>query len=129
MQESKAISHKALFDKAKIIVSDCHLSAGRFFANRLNPHEDFYFDEELTDLLKYFSSGVYASQEDQVREVELILGGDFLDFLNVPVNGEFEDAIDEEVAVYKAKAIIEGHPAVTEAFRRFVSQPGKKLPI
>ena len=57
-------------------------------------------------------------------EVELFINGDFFDFLNVPFHGEFEDAITEEIALYKADAIIAGHPEVMAAIRRFASKPG-----
>ncbi|MCC7440364.1 MAG: metallophosphoesterase [Bdellovibrionales bacterium] len=112
----------------KVIVSDCHLSAGRLFEGRLNPHEDFRFDGEMRDLIRHYSTGRYGTAEDGAPvEVELILAGDFLDFLNVPYHGEFEDEVTEEMAVYKAEAILRGHPMVWEAFRAFAALPGKTI--
>lgn len=113
--------------KYKVVVSDCHLSAGRFFEGRLNPHEDFHSDDEMVDLFEYFSSGEYGNGPDGPVEVELIIAGDFFDFLNVPYQGEFEEAVTEEIALYKANAIIAGHPRVMKALRRFAGKPGKKI--
>ncbi len=110
-----------------IVVSDCHLSAGRVHEGRLNPHEDFHFDEEMADLVEFFSRGKYGSGPDGPVEVELILAGDYLDFLNVPVDGEFEDAITESLSLKKLEAILAGHPRVFEAFRKFASLPGKTI--
>ncbi len=106
-----------------IIISDCHLSAGRFVDGHLNPHEDFHFDDDMSDMIDYFSSGNYG---DGV-EVELFINGDFLDYLNVPVQGEFEDAITEDMSLSKTELILAGHPKVCEAFKRFASKPGKKI--
>jgi UDP-2,3-diacylglucosamine pyrophosphatase LpxH len=114
-------------EQFKIVISDCHLSAGRFFEGRLNAHEDFNFDEEMCEFLKYFSSGVYGEGPDGPVDVELFINGDFLDFLNVPIQGEFEDEITEERALYKLEAIFNGHPQVMAALKQFASQPGKKI--
>lgn len=109
------------------MISDCHLSAGRFFEGRLNPHEDFHFDDEMVDLFEYFSSGDYGGGPGGPVEVELFINGDFFDFLNVPYQGEFEDAITEKMALFKTEAIIAGHPKVMSALRRFASLPGKRI--
>src|SRR6202012_2550714 len=55
------------------------------------------------------------------------INGDYFDFLNVPYQGEFEDVITEDISVYKAKSIIDGHPEVMAALREFASKPGKKI--
>ncbi len=112
----------------KIVVSDCHLSAGRIFEGRLNPYEDFHFDREMVEMFEYFSRGKYGTHPDgSPVEVELILAGDYLDFLNVPYHGEFEDVITEDVALYKAQAILAGHPDVMRTIKAFASLPGKKV--
>ena len=119
---------KPSYEKFKIVISDCHLSAGRFFEGRLNPHEDFHFDDEMSDLFEYFSTGRYGTDpQGQPVDVELIINGDFLDPLNVPYDGEFEDAITEPIAVKKIEAIIQGHPKVMSAIRRFAGLPGKQV--
>jgi UDP-2,3-diacylglucosamine pyrophosphatase LpxH len=114
-------------DKFKIVISDCHLSAGRFVEGRLNAHEDFNFDDEMCNFFDYFSSGAYGDGPNGPVDVELFINGDYLDFLNVPFHGEFEDTITEDLSLYKLEAIIAGHPHVMAALRRFASKPGKKI--
>jgi UDP-2,3-diacylglucosamine pyrophosphatase LpxH len=114
-------------DSFKIIISDCHLSGGRIFEGALNPHEDFHFDEEMCEFIRHFSTGEYGETTDGPVDVELFINGDFFDFLNVPYHGEFEDVITEEISLYKAKAIIDGHPKVMAAIQAFASKPGKKV--
>ena len=111
----------------KVIISDCHLSAGRFFEGRFNPHEDFFFDQEMVEFFEFFSSGVYGDGPHGPVAVELILNGDFFDFLNVPFLGEFEEGITEEIALEKLEAIIKGHPKVMAGLRRFAAKPRKKI--
>jgi UDP-2,3-diacylglucosamine pyrophosphatase LpxH len=114
-------------EKFKIVISDCHLSAGHFFENKLNVHEDFYFDREMTDLFEYFSTGDYGEKAYGPVQVELFINGDYFDFLNVPYHGEFEDAITEELSLYKLEAILAGHPEVMQALKKFASLPGKTI--
>lgn len=109
--------------KVKLVISDCHLSAGRFFEGNLNPHEDFHFDDEMCEMIEHFSRGEYGDGLD----VELFINGDYFDFLNVPYHGEFEDVITEEIALYKCEAIIKGHPKVMAALRTFAAKPGKRI--
>jgi UDP-2,3-diacylglucosamine pyrophosphatase LpxH len=113
--------------KVKFVISDCHLSAGRFFEGQLNPHEDFHFDDEMCELFEHFSKGEYGEGPDGPVDVELFINGDYFDFLNVPYKGEFEDVITEEIALYKCEAIIQGHPKVMAALKRFASMPGKRI--
>ena len=115
-------------DQYKIIISDCHLSGGRIFEGALNPHEDFQFDDEMCEFIRYFSSGTeYGQTSDGAVDVELFINGDFFDFLNVPWEGEFADVITEDIALYKTEAIINGHPKVMAALREFAFKPGKKI--
>ncbi len=97
------------------------------FEGRLNPHEDFHYDEEMCDFFEYFSTGIYGETSNGPVEVELFIDGDYLDFLNVPIHGEFEEAITEKLALEKLEAIIQGHPKVMEGLRKFASRPGKKI--
>lgn len=109
--------------KVKVITSDMHLSAGRFVDGVQNPHEDFFFDREFCEFLEYFSTGFYGDG----CEVELILNGDVLDFLNVQSQGEFPDYITSELAVERLRTILNGHGEVTRALQIFVSNPGKSI--
>ena len=109
--------------KVKIVTSDMHLSAGRLVDGMPNPYEDFFFDTEFCEFLDYFSTGQYGDG----CEVELILNGDVLDFLNVQVGGEWVDVVTSDVAVEKLVNILDGHREVVRALQRFVSRPGKRL--
>lgn len=109
--------------KLKLVISDCHLSAGLHFESEKNPHEDFFFDDEMIEFFEYFSTGKHGDGWD----VELIINGDYLDFLNVPYRGEFEEAITEQFALYKLECILAGHPKIVQALRRFAALPGKTI--
>ncbi len=114
-------------DQFIIVISDCHLSAGRFFEGRQNIHEDFHFDDEMSDFFDYFSTGAFGEGPQGPVEVELFINGDYLDFLNVPTDGEFEDSVTESLSLAKLEAVIAGHPKVMAALRRFASRPKKKI--
>lgn len=109
--------------KIKIVLSDLHIGSGLFVDGKKNPHEDFYFDQELIDLLSFFSSGDYGDH----CEVEVIFNGDVIDFLAIPVAGDFPDAIDEAVAVNKLEQVFAGHPELTLAMQDFVAKPKKYI--
>lgn len=109
--------------KIKVVISDCHLSAGLNFESSRNPHEDFFFDDDMVAFFDFFSTGKYGDG----WEVELIINGDYLDFLNVPYRGEFEEVITEQFALYKLECILAGHPKVVAALKRFASRPGKSI--
>ena len=93
----------------KVIISDCHLGAGRFHEGHLNPHEDFKFDDEICEFIDYFSKGEYGEGPSGPVDVELFINGDFFDFLNVPYHGEFEDTVTEDMSLYKLEmAVVRG---------------------
>ena len=100
-----------------------HLSAGLFIDGKPNPYEDFYYDHEFTGLLEYFSQGIYGDG----CEVELILNGDVLDFLNVSLDGKFPEQITEAMSIRKLQIIFDGHPEVVSAMQEFLSRPGKSI--
>ncbi len=100
-----------------------HLSAGVVVDGKPNPYEDFFLDREFVDFLRFFSSGDYGDG----CEVELILNGDVLDFLNVPIDGEFPTEITEEMGVKKLELIFSGHPEVTEALKSFCEKSKKRI--
>ncbi len=77
----------------------------------------------MIDFLDYYSTGEFGDGVD----VELIINGDFLDFLNVPVMGEFEEGITETIALEKLEAILRGHPEVMAKLRAFATLPGKNI--
>lgn len=118
-------------DRYLIVISDCHLSAGKNFEGRHNVHEDFAFDDEMVDFIDYFSTGEYGETSigstRRPVQVELVINGDYFDYLNVPVDGEFEDTITEAISLWKTEQIINGHPKVMDALRRFAAKPGKTI--
>ena len=109
--------------KIKLVTSDMHLSAGIFYDGKQNPYEDFFFDQEFAGFLRFFSSGDYGDG----CEVELILNGDVLDFLNVPIDGEFPEELTEEIGLRKLRAIFAGHPEVVAALKEFCAKPKKRI--
>lgn len=117
--------------KIKLVVSDFHLSRGKWLPDgRRNPLEDFFQDERFRELLDHYSMGTYAT-----AHVELIINGDFFDPLAViPVskdgkplkNLEYPLEVEEPAAVAKIRSIVRGHPVSIEALRIFLSR-GKRV--
>ena len=88
---------KSNFDKTILVISDIHLGAGEIVNGKRNLLEDFHYDKELIEFLDYYSRGFYSE-----KEVELIINGDFLDFLAVPFVEFFDDEFwSEEAALEK----------------------------
>lgn len=110
-------------DKIILCISDLHLGAGNFLNGKKNNLEDFHYDKELVEFLDFYSSGKYIK-----TNIELIINGDFLDFLSVPYVKYFDDEFwSEDSSLEKLKIIIEGHEEVFSALKRFVDQKNKKL--
>jgi UDP-2,3-diacylglucosamine pyrophosphatase LpxH len=110
-------------DKTIICISDLHLGAGVFFNGKKNNLEDFFYDKELVDFLEFYSSDKYMK-----RDVELIINGDFLDFLSVPYVNYFDDEFwSEDSSLEKLKIIMSGHKEVFEALKKFSSLRDKKI--
>ncbi len=109
--------------KIKVVISDLHLGKGKILENGgLNSLEEFYFNEKLVEFIHYYSSGIYRDYE-----VELIINGDFLNFLQVDYRGHFLTTITEGIAVEILKSIIAGHPKVFKALADFAAKPGNSL--
>jgi UDP-2,3-diacylglucosamine pyrophosphatase LpxH len=109
--------------KTIIVISDIHLGAGAFVKSKRNFLEDFHYDKELVDFLKYYSSGVY-----QNSDVELVINGDLFDFLAVPYVEYFDDEFwSEEAALDKLKLIIDGHKEVIDELIKFTTLKNKKI--
>src|SRR3989339_1144506 len=114
---------KDKFKKTILVISDLHLGAGAFFDGKRNPLEDFYHDKELVDFLDFYSDGEY-----QNREIELIINGDFLDFLAVPYVRYFDDEYwSEEASLEKLKLMVAGHQEVFHALGLFLSNKKRKI--
>ena len=109
--------------KVVLVISDLHLSAGKMIKGKRNLLEDFHYDNELIDFLNYYSSGDY-----QDIEVELVINGDFLDFLAVPYVEFFDDEFwSETAALAKLRMIMMAHQGVLEALKSFLSKPLKRI--
>jgi UDP-2,3-diacylglucosamine pyrophosphatase LpxH len=105
----------------KLIFSDIHISAGTP-PGEFNPYEDFHYDSVMAEFLAYYSTG-----QNHDRPVELIINGDFLDPLKVPINQTFPDKITNAIALRKVSICLDGHPIVVKALRDFVSRPDKSI--
>lgn len=109
--------------KVVLVISDLHLSAGKMIKGKRNLLEDFHYDNELIDFLNYYSTGDYLE-----IEVELVINGDFLDFLAVPYVEFYDDEFwSETAALAKLRMIMSAHTGVLDALRRFLSRPQKKI--
>jgi UDP-2,3-diacylglucosamine pyrophosphatase LpxH len=109
--------------KVILVISDLHLSAGKMIKGKRNLLEDFHYDNELIDFLTYYSNGDYLD-----IPVELVINGDFLDFLAVPYVEFYDDEFwSEKAALAKLKMIMQAHPGVMEALKRFVSGTDKRI--
>jgi UDP-2,3-diacylglucosamine pyrophosphatase LpxH len=109
--------------KLKFVLSDLHLGAGHIESNYL---EDFTVDTKLAQFLQAIS---HESERDQ-REVELIINGDFFEFLEVPAVDNYrpgevypdEAYLDssEQASIQRLNIIVEGHPLVFDALSDFI---------
>lgn len=109
--------------KVKLIISDLHLGLGRTLPDgSTNSLEEFYFDEKLIEFLHYYSSGEYRD-----CDVELVINGDFLNFLQIDYRGHFLTVITESISLEKIKGIVTGHPGVFKALREFASGEGRSI--
>ncbi len=106
--------------KIKLVISDLHLGLGRTLEDgSTNSLEEFYFDEKLIEFLHYYSSGEFRD-----ADVELVINGDFLNFLQVDYRGHYLTVITETVSMEKLRHMIAGHPEVFRALREFAAMEG-----
>lgn len=112
----------------KIILSDLHLGAGLF--GGANPLEDFRHDREFYD----FMLTLRDESESTGRPMDLIINGDFIEFLQVPAVpvSEYdprrqypEDAYrttTEADSVLRIDLVIAGHRPFFEGLAAFLSE-------
>lgn len=101
----------------QISVSDLHLGEGVLYEDgNLNPLEDFHHDKDFCKWLK--------TQHDRYKRSPICLNllGDTFDPSQVRFQGKLVDPPYEHVAVYKMKAIINGHPLFFEVLKFWVSK-------
>lgn len=123
MEQVPSTETAQIVKKVKVVISDLHLGKGRILENGgLNSLEEFYFSEKLVEFIHYYSSGIYRDYE-----VELIINGDFLNFLQVDYKGHFLTVITESVALEVMKSIVKGHEKVFKAMADFAAKPGHSI--
>lgn len=109
--------------KIKLVLSDLHLGKGRQLENgSINALEEFYYSEKLVEFIQYYSTGAFRDYD-----IELIINGDFLNFLQVDYRGHFLSVITESVALEVLKSILKGHVVVFKAMGEFLAQPHRKI--
>ncbi len=109
--------------KIKLVISDLHLGKGRLLeSGGPNQFEEFYFDEKLIEFIHYYSSGAYRDYE-----IELIINGDFLNFLQVDFRGHFLTVLTESVCVEILESIIQGHRRVFDALGEWLKTPNRSI--
>ena len=109
--------------KYKIVISDFHIGTGQS-SGHLNPWESFGADDKFAEFLRFYSTDFFEDEE-----VELIINGDFYDFLQVKVDGQFHDQVTERMAVQKIKACMDGHQRTHKALQEFVRTPHKRVTV
>jgi UDP-2,3-diacylglucosamine pyrophosphatase LpxH len=103
--------------KLKLVISDLHLGKGRILANGgVNAFEEFYYGDKLIEFLHYYNSAAFREYE-----IELIINGDFLNFLQIDYRGHFLTVLTENICLEVLKEIVQGHHKVFEALRHFAS--------
>ncbi len=105
----------------KIVFSDVHLGTGEH-PGLANPYEDFRQDDRMAELIRHHAEDRFA-----LIPVEIIINGDFMDLLKVPVGGGFPIEVDEDVAVDKVRRVLRGHPKVFDAFADFLRVPDHRI--
>ena len=109
--------------KTVLIISDLHLGAGSHFEGKPNFLEDFYHDKELVEFFDYYSTESY-----ETLDVELVINGDFFDFLAVPFVSYFDDEFwTQAAALDKLKIILNAHSEVIKGMDDFLKKKNKKI--
>ena len=120
--ENSAVPAEPVRRKLKLVISDLHLGKGRHLKSGTNPLEEFYYGDKLVEFIHYYSSGAFRD-----HDVELIINGDFLNFLQVDYHGHFLTVLTESVCVEVLDSIIKGHPRVFDALADFAAKPGNVI--
>ena len=90
---------------------------------QVNNLEDFNNDQELVQFFEYYSSGDYKNQE-----VEVVINGDFIDFLAVPYVTFFDDTFGAMKQVLKSlKISLNAHSEVFSEMKAFIEVDNKKI--
>jgi UDP-2,3-diacylglucosamine pyrophosphatase LpxH len=122
--------------KLKFVVSDFHLGAGPPDISE-NPFEDFVADEAFA----HFLETLRIESDRDNKEVELIINGDFFEFLQVPAVDEYDPRHPYPTEAYhdssqtssikRLDLITAGHPLVFDALADFphVEAPRRRMTL
>jgi UDP-2,3-diacylglucosamine pyrophosphatase LpxH len=109
--------------KIKIVVSDLHLSSGKDLPDgTTNTLEEFHYDQKFKEFIHYYSNGEYKDYE-----VELVINGDFLNFIQVDYRGHYLTVCTESICFEKMQRIVQGHAVVFDSLREFASLPNHTI--
>ncbi len=120
--------------KLKFVISDLHVGAGHAESNYL---EDFTVDKKLARFLQ----AIWQESERDRREIELIINGDFFEFLHVPAVDHYDPTerypieayldSSQQASIKRLNLIVEGHPEVFDALSDFihVEPPQRRITI
>ncbi len=120
--------------KLKFVLSDLHLGA--------RPEEGIYLEEFAIDkkLARFLQQIRQESDHDQ-REIELIINGDFFDFLHVPAVESYNPTTSypselyldssEPASIKRLDLIVASHPVIFDALSDFmrVEAPQRRITI
>jgi len=111
--------------KLKFIVSDLHIGAGHTNKGG-NLLEDFRASRTFVDFLH----AIWHESERDRREVELIINGDFFEFLQVPAVDDYDPTISypkeayldssQEASIKRLNIIAKGHSRIFDALSDFI---------
>ena len=111
--------------KLKIVLSDLHIGAGH--GDEIdNPLEDFRANEAFIAFLHE----IWHESEREERETELIINGDFFEFLQVPAVERFDATVSypkdvyldssEEASIKRLNNIVAGHQDIFDVLADFM---------
>ena len=111
--------------KLKIVLSDLHLGAGHTNKGG-NLLEDFRASRAFVDFLH----AIWHESERDEREVELIINGDFFEFLQVPAVDDYDPTVSypkeayldssQEASIKRLNIIANGHSRIFNALSDFM---------
>ena len=88
----------------------------------INFLESFHYDDQFIEFIHYYSSGIYRNYD-----IELIINGDFFDFLQVDYRGYHLTVRTENISLEILKSMIAGHPKIFASLRKFAVQEGNSI--
>lgn len=109
--------------KLKVVVSDFHIGDGKHQPDgSINIGEDFHHDEEFIGLLQH-----YMDLYPRGGDVELIINGDFFNFIFVAYRGTRPVHITPEISLEKLKNIMDAHPRLFDHLSQFGKKKGFRI--